>query len=486
MNSSSDYFHSPVLAFATLVLRFVEHFASSPDSRLLQPVLGPFTGSQLLATALCVAFAACFHFLIFHLFRWWRLRQHASEQPDSWPSLALHTVAPPIYLTLWFYGLYFAVAPLLLSLPPTVDHPSLRLFNHLFALGLFVAFFWLAFRTTHAVEIRLRLWAKSTSDHLDRLIIPLLGRTLRTLMPIVAIILTLPLLGLPEAYAGLIARTSSLLIIAAIAWILFQIVILGEQFIISRYNITVADNLRARQVHTQVLVLKKTLLFVIVVFSFASVLMLFDQVRQLGTSILASAGVVGIIVGFAAQRTIANLLAGLQIALTQPIRIDDVVIVEDEWGRIEEITLTYVVVRIWDLRRLILPINYFIERPFQNWTRVSADILGSVFLHADYSIPIDPLRAELQRILHQSPLWDRKVCVLQVTNATDKTIEIRALASAADASAAWDLRCEIREKLITFIQHHYPESLPKVRATFDPPPPTAPKADPQPSPPSPG
>jgi small-conductance mechanosensitive channel len=171
--------------------------------------------------------------------------------------------------------------------------------------------------------------------------------------------------------------------------------------------------------------------------------------------------------GFAAQRSIATLLAGFQIALTQPIRVDDVVIVENEWGRIEEITLTYVVVRIWDLRRLILPITYFIEKPFQNWTRSSAEILGTVFLHVDYSVPVNELRGELTRILHSSSLWDGKVNVLQVTDSKEHTLEIRALASAANASLAWDLRCEIRERLVEFLQRNYPGSLPRIRAVLD-------------------
>jgi small-conductance mechanosensitive channel len=192
-------------------------------------------------------------------------------------------------------------------------------------------------------------------------------------------------------------------------------------------------------------------------------LMVFDSVRQFGASILASAGIAGIVVGFAAQKSIATLLAGFQIALTQPIRVDDVVIVENEWGRIEDITLTYVVVRIWDLRRLVVPITYFIEQPFQNWTRSSADILGTVFLHVDYSMPLDALRAELTRILTASPYWDGKVNVLQVTEAREQTLQIRALASAADASLAWDLRCEIRERLVSFVQRNYPESLPRLR-----------------------
>ncbi|MDH3556523.1 MAG: mechanosensitive ion channel family protein, partial [Deltaproteobacteria bacterium] len=176
------------------------------------------------------------------------------------------------------------------------------------------------------------------------------------------------------------------------------------------------------------------------------------------------AGIVGIIVGLAAQKSISTLFAGIQMAITQPIRIDDVVIVENEWGRIEEITLTYVVVRIWDLRRLIVPITYFLEKPFQNWTRISADLLGTVFLYVDYTVPVEAVRAELKRILESSPLWDKQVCTLQVTNATDRTLELRALMSAADSPRAWELRCDVREKLIGFIRQNYPDGLPKVRA----------------------
>jgi small-conductance mechanosensitive channel len=191
-------------------------------------------------------------------------------------------------------------------------------------------------------------------------------------------------------------------------------------------------------------------------------------VRQFGTSILASAGIAGIIVGFAAQRSIATLLAGFQIAFTQPIRLDDIVIVENEFARVEDITLTYVVVRTWDLRRLVLPITYFIEQPFQNWTRTSSDILGSVFFHVDYAMPVVALREELDRILAASKYWDGRVKVLQVTDAGERTLQLRALASARDAASAWDLRCEIREKLITFVQQQYPQHLPRTRAELQP------------------
>jgi small-conductance mechanosensitive channel len=205
---------------------------------------------------------------------------------------------------------------------------------------------------------------------------------------------------------------------------------------------------------------------VVGILALAIILMTFEKVRHLGTSILASAGIAGIIIGLAAQQTIATLLAGIQIAITQPIRLDDVVIVEGEWGRIEEITLTYVVVRIWDLRRLVLPITYFLEKPFQNWTRVSAELLGTVFFYVDYTVPVEAIRQELHRIVEGSKFWDQGLCILTVTNATERTVELRALVSAADSSKAWDLRCEVREKLLDFIQKNYPDGLPKVRGEF--------------------
>ena len=236
----------------------------------------------------------------------------------------------------------------------------------------------------------------------------------------------------------------------------------------------VSDNLRARSIYTQVMVLKKVAVAIIGIFALASMLMVFDSVRQFGASILASAGIAGIVVGFAAQRSIATLLAGFHIALTQPIRVDDVVVVENEFGRIEDITLTYVIVRVWDLRRLVVPITYFIEKPFQNWTRSSSDIVGTVFFYVDYTVPVDALRAELTRLLQTSKYWDGKVNTLQVTDAKEHTLEIRVLASAANAALAWNLRCEIREKMVAFIQQKYPESLPRLRATLDNRPPDSP------------
>jgi len=196
----------------------------------------------------------------------------------------------------------------------------------------------------------------------------------------------------------------------------------------------------------------------------AAMLMTFGSVRTIGASLLASAGVLGIVAGLAAQTTLANVFAGLQLAFTDHLRIDDVVVVETEWGRVEEFTLTYVVVRLWDERRLVLPTTYFTTKPFQNWTRDESRVVGSVELHVDFRLAVDPVRLELERVLNESPLWDRRDWVLQVTDVTPTTMVLRALMSAIDAPSAWDLRCEVREKLIAFLRDRFPEALPRVRA----------------------
>ena len=285
---------------------------------------------------------------------------------------------------------------------------------------------------------------------------------------VVFIIRVALLTDLPEEIPASVNHILSLFLIAVVSWLLIKVVYVFEDFLVSRFEVDVEDNLRARKIHTQLRVLKRIFIITVGVIALASMLMTFPKVRQLGTTILASAGIIGIVVGMAAQRTIGAFIAGLQIAFTQPIRVDDVVIVENEWGRIEEITLTYVVVKIWDLRRLIVPITYFIEKPFQNWTRVTADILGTVFLYVDYTVPLEAIRKELQRLLKESELWDGKVCVVQVTNTSERAVEVRALMSAADASAAWSLRCHVREKLIDFIRTKHPQALPRFRAELDP------------------
>lgn len=270
-----------------------------------------------------------------------------------------------------------------------------------------------------------------------------------------------------NALASYINHGLNIFLIFTIAWMFIRFASLGKDMVLERYNINDKDNLKARRIYTQFKIIERIIYFIIIIVALAIALMTFEGIRKIGISIFASAGVAGIILGLAAQKMIGAVLAGFQIAITQPIRIDDVVIVEGEWGSIEEITLTYVVVSIWDKRRLIVPTTYFIEKPFQNWTRISADILGTVYLFVDYTVPLDEIRNELTRVLKSDENWDGNVNVLQVTNANEKTVEIRALMSASNSSAAWDMRVNVREKLIGFLQQKYPESLPKTRLSID-------------------
>jgi len=260
---------------------------------------------------------------------------------------------------------------------------------------------------------------------------------------------------------------SRLLLIAFIVlagWIAHVAVETGSRLYLMRFKMEAPDNLLARKHVTQVRILNRALHTLIVVVTLSAVLMTFEPVRQYGISLFASAGVAGLIVGLAARPMLSNLIAGIQIATTQPIRLDDQVVVENENGRIEEITSTYVVIRLWDLRRLIVPLAYFIEKPFQNWTRDSTDLIGTVFLHVDFTAPIEAIRVKLGEIVQASNLWDGRVVKLQVTDARENSIELRALASARSPSETFDLRCEIREKLIAFLQKEHPTALPHTRA----------------------
>ncbi|MBN2508281.1 MAG: mechanosensitive ion channel [Verrucomicrobia bacterium] len=437
-----------------------------------RPVVGSVSAADLSVLLCLVGFVLLVNGLAASYLR--RKLRQAGAHPESraWRVQLWRTVGPPLYLLIWVYGVYLAATPILMKLSSDQGpHPVRELFDRLFDVGVFAVLFWLFFKVTHVLEAFLKEWAGPTSGKLGPLVVPVVGRSLRVIVPVLGLIFALPMIGLPPESAGVLAKGSSILIIGVVAYLLFQAVGLGEKAALARYDITAADNLEARKVYTQVHVLSKTLYVIIAVFTVASMLMLFEEVRRFGTSLLASAGVVGIVVGFAAQRTIANLFAGFQLALTQPIRLDDVVIVEGEWGRIEEITLTYVVVRIWDDRRLVVPLSHFIEQPFQNWTRVSADILGSVFVWADYTLPIAEVRPAVQRIVESCKDWDRRFWNLQVTDTNERAMQLRVLATAADASKAWNLRCEIREKLLALLQQQYPHSLPRMRAALDQTPP---------------
>lgn len=313
----------------------------------------------------------------------------------------------------------------------------------------------------------LRKYAQKTEYSLLRSIIIKLGPPLTFSLPLLILKISLPLMRLGPKIYNFIDKTVLILMIVAVSHILINIIKVFEDYVFYRYDIKNKDNLQERKIRTQLQFLRNLGITFIVLLAICAILLSFEKLRTVGAGLLTGVGVGGIIIGFAAQRSLGNLLAGLQIAFTQPIRIDDAVVVEGEWGKVEEITLTYVVVRIWDQRRLILPINYFIEKPFQNWTRTSAEILGAVSLFLDYTAPIEQLRTEFNRLLSQSELWDKRVGVVQVVNATERTIEVRFLVSAASSGIAFDLRCYIRENMINFVRTNYPYALPKTRTAFD-------------------
>lgn len=314
------------------------------------------------------------------------------------------------------------------------------------------------------VFIALERVTKRTSGIVDNSFVHHAKQPARAIFVILGLLLALPSLAIADDIKITAERVLSLALTAAVGWLAVNLTRVINDIVAARYDLRAADNLTAREVHTRVRLLQRILAAAILVFTVCLILMAIPGIRQIGVTLFASAGIAGIIGGLAARPALSNLIAGIQLALTQPIRIDDVVIVEGEWGWIEEIRMTFVVVRVWDLRRLIVPLSYFIETPFQNWTRKTADLLGTVFVYTDYTVPVDRVREELRRILENSDLWDGEIWGLQVTNTTERALELRALMGAHNSGDAWTLRCYVREKLIEFLQRNYPEALPRLRA----------------------
>lgn len=307
-----------------------------------------------------------------------------------------------------------------------------------------------------------------------------------------AVQLALPLMVLQAVWQGapddlrgmaMVRHVNGLLLIAALTWLAISAVRGVAAAIIERHPADVADNLQARRIHTQTRVISRIICGALLVAGLAFMLMTFPGARQFGASLLASAGVAGLVAGIAAKSVFSNLIAGLQIALSQPLRIDDVLIVQGEWGRVEEITGSYVVMRLWDQRRLIVPLQWFIENPFENWTRTSAELLGTVMLWVDYTLPVEPLRAQARRLCEAAPQWDRRVCSVQVVDTGERAMQLRVLVSAASSGDVWDLRCHLREKLVEFIAHEFPQALPRVRTEGNETGATKTAAAPAPSPP---
>lgn len=258
-------------------------------------------------------------------------------------------------------------------------------------------------------------------------------------------------------------KAAEVLFLLAAIWLVIQVLKVAELRLIREYDTTQDVNLSQRKFVTQVRFFRRLLAIGVIIVGASLLLITFQGSRKVGLSVLTSAGVVSVLIGFAAQKTLANLMAGIQIAFNQQIRLDDAVVVEKEWGRVEEINLTSVVVRLWDRRRLILPITYFVETPFENWTRSDASLTGSVFLYLDYNVPVDKIRQKARELAEADPLWNGEVFAVQVTETQPTCIVIRVLVSAQDAPSSFDLRCHIREQLVAFVRDEYPQSLPQTR-----------------------
>jgi small-conductance mechanosensitive channel len=290
----------------------------------------------------------------------------------------------------------------------------------------------------------------------------------RLALCLAAVAFVMPAAPLGDELRGDLTHLFAVATVALVAWISIRAVDLTSARYLLRYT-DFTENLMARKHVTQVRVFKRVIDTLIVIIAASAALMTFDSVRQYGVSLFASAGAAGLIVGLAARPLLSNLIAGLQIAITQPIRIEDAVIIENEWGWVEDIASTYVVIRLWDWRRMVVPLSYFIERPFQNWTRDAASLIGSVILHVDYAADVSRIRSYLEQAVRESKRWDGAVVNLQVVDTDQKTIQLRALVSSRNAPQSWDLRCEIREKLLAFMRREMPEALPRQRADISPP-----------------
>ena len=287
----------------------------------------------------------------------------------------------------------------------------------------------------------------------------------RFIVVLTGVAFVLPWLHIPPEVRAVAFKTLAVIWFASLGWLMISSVYMFEDLLVARYDMSVSDNLRARRVRTQTQVLRRMVIILLIIVDIGLILSVFrdSSIWHYGAGLLASAGLASLVLATAAKSTASNLLAGLQIALTEPIRLDDVVIVQGQWGKIEEITTTYVVVKIWDLRRLIVPLTYFIENPFENWTRQDSALLGTAFLYVDYSVPVEALREEFTRVLESSSQWDKKVNALQVTDICQGTMQIRCLGSSSNASDLFDLRCVIREKMMAFIQDNHPDAFPRTR-----------------------
>ncbi|HEY5895899.1 MAG TPA: mechanosensitive ion channel domain-containing protein [Chthoniobacterales bacterium] len=431
------------------------------NAHLVHDIIFGISASRLIASGILLGATALLAWLVIAV-----ANAMAGNVPEAqaWPRAIVATVRKPVAVLLAIFGTYIALGASVSGISDAdVRHATQAvLTGFLNVLGM-ATVLWLVALLAWLAQKKLERLAVGIPSVWTRLALEIAGHVLRVSIPLIALILMVPLLDLPGRFESLLQKMTAMGLIGGIAGLIIRSTLLFQKAMLAMYTDDMSQDLSARKVYTQISVVTKIIIAIVSIVALGCMLMVFDVVRQAGASILASAGIAGIVLGFAAQKTLGNFFAGMQIAFSQPIRHNDAVLVEGEFGFIEEINLTHVVVRLWDLRRMVLPITYFVEKPFQNWTLTGSRLIGAVVLNVDYTIPVDEIRAELRRIVEASALWDRDVCALQVTDAKENTLEVRCLATAADAAKTFDLRCEIREKLVKFIQERMPQSLPHRR-----------------------
>jgi small-conductance mechanosensitive channel len=440
---------------------FQHELNSLEGSLAQQSILGGLTWSNIESSLIFLMIGLGLHLGLKKIFKKKQDPQkHVTLQEIN---LSYERLQKPLILILWAVIGYLMMGALMTRW--FMGHAmGLEKINRLMDLILMILGFWVVFQWTYWFEGILETWKTRTVNLWNELFIQLAGKILRILIVVISVDWVITRLNLSMPAQPIMTQIINIVFIIAIALVFYEIVQVGEKTILKQYGLDTTNNLQARKIHTHVRVIGRILYSLIAFFTLISILMLFKSVRDLGASLLASAGVAGIVLGFAVQKTIANFFAGIQIALTQPIRMDDVVVIEGEWGRIEEITLTYVILHIWDDRRLVIPLSYFIEKPFQNWTRLSSKLIGAVFIWVDYTVPLEELRKMLKDVIETQPLWDQRLWNLQVTDSNEQAMQLRILVTAKDSAQLWDLRCAIREKVVIYLQQQYPQSLPKVRA----------------------
>ncbi len=396
-------------------------------------------------------------------------RPHNEPSERFWAGGILRALRKGVGIFFWVTAIFLFLSPLLPHIAIGLqDEGIFHIVSKLTELGYFAALIVFCYYLVLLIDSWLTLHAQREPRQWYYPAFPFLGKLLFYNFILISLQLCLNLLQLPGSAQALGSKFVSIASAIVNCVTFIQMIRAVEAMLVSRTSLRDHDIYKFRGFLTRLQVVRRLLVFLVIIISIGVILMNIDGVRQVGTGLLASAGVAGVIFGFAAQKSLSTIIAGLQIALTGPMKIDDVVIVEGEYGTIEEITLTYVVVKLWDLRRMILPITYFLDKPFQNWTRTSSELIGAVLLYTDFMIPIEEIRRAAEKIVAASPLWDKRVYGAQVTDWKNETIEIRILVSSDTAAHLFDLRCEVREKILNYLQQRNPEAFPHVRTTFFP------------------